>query len=59
VGNVDDGFDVQAPGTRLRGNTADKNGDLGIEADPGVVDAGGNHATGNGNPAQCTNVVCG
>jgi Periplasmic copper-binding protein (NosD) len=59
VGNADDGFDVQAPGTRLRENTADMNGDLGIEADPGVIDAGGNTASGNGNPLQCTNVFCG
>jgi hypothetical protein len=59
VGNADDGFDVQAPGTMLRGNTADQNGDLGIEAVPGVVDGGGNHASGNGNPLQCTNVFCG
>jgi hypothetical protein len=59
VQNADDGFDVEAPGTRLRGNTADKNGDLGIEAVPGVVDGGGNRASGNGNPLQCTNVFCG
>jgi hypothetical protein len=23
-----------------------------------VVDGGGNHAAGNGNPAQCTNISC-
>jgi len=32
--------------------------DLGIEAVAGVTDGGGNHAAGNGNPAQCTNVDC-
>jgi hypothetical protein len=58
IQNADDGFDVEAPGTLLKGNTADKNGDLGIEAVPGVVDGGANHATGNGNAAQCLNVDC-
>jgi type 1 fimbria pilin len=58
-GFADDGIDVEAPGTVIRRNTANDNGDLGIEAVPGVVDGGGNHATGNGNPSQCVNVVCG
>jgi hypothetical protein len=39
-------------------NTANRNHDLGIEAVPGVIDGGGNKASGNGNPAQCLNVVC-
>jgi hypothetical protein len=26
---------------------------------PGVRDAGGNSASGNGNPLQCLNVACG
>ena len=55
----DDGIDVDAPGTRLKGNSADDNGDLGIEAVPGIIDLGGNSASGNGNPLQCLNVVCG
>lgn len=59
VANGDDGFDVEAPGTRLRANTADKNTDLGIEASAGVIDGGANKASGNGNPLQCTNVFCG
>jgi len=59
VGSGDDGIDVDAPGTTLTGNVAAHNHDLGIEAVPGVVDGGGNHAWGNGNPAQCTNVSCG
>jgi hypothetical protein len=58
-GFADDGIDVEAPGTVIRRNTANDNGDLGIEAVPGVVDGGGNHASGNGNPLQCTNVFCG
>ena len=39
-------------------NTAHDNIDLGIEAVPGVVDGGGNSASCNGNPLQCTNVFC-
>jgi hypothetical protein len=40
-------------------NIANQNQDLGIEAVPGVIDGGGNRAAGNGNPLQCTNVLCG
>jgi parallel beta-helix repeat protein len=57
-GSSDDGIDVDATGTTIRDNVADGNGDLGIEAVAGVVDGGGNRARGNGNPAQCTGVVC-
>ena len=42
-----------------RGITVDLNGDLGIEAVPGVTDGGGNRARHNGNVAQCTGVACG
>ena len=31
---------------------------VGIEAVPGVTDAGGNTASDNGNPDQCTNLTC-
>src|SRR3954447_2073955 len=58
VNSGDDGIDVDAPGTTLTGNVAAHNADLGIEAVPGVVDGGVNHAAGNGNPAQCTNISC-
>jgi Periplasmic copper-binding protein (NosD) len=54
----DDGIDVDAPATTLTRNTANHNHDLGIEAVPGVIDGGGNHAAGNGNPAQCINIDC-
>jgi parallel beta-helix repeat protein len=54
----DDGIDVDAPGTRLKRNSANENGDLGIEAVPGIVDLGGNTAHGNGNAFQCLNVAC-
>ena len=39
-------------------NTANDNRDLGIEAVPGVIDGGGNRASGNGNVLQCTSVAC-
>jgi hypothetical protein len=43
----------------VRDNHADDNGDFGIDAVSGVVDLGGNTASGNGNPLQCRNVFCG
>ena len=55
----DDGIDVRRAGTILRANRADRNADLGISAVAGVIDAGGNHAAGNGNPAQCVGITCG
>jgi hypothetical protein len=58
VDALDDGIDVDAPGTVVRANTANDNGDLGIEAVEGVIDGGGNRASGNSNPLQCLNVVC-
>jgi parallel beta-helix repeat protein len=56
--NSDDGIDVDHPATTLTKNSANKNGDLGIEAVAGVKDGGGNTARGNGNPAQCVNISC-
>lgn len=56
-GNGDDGIDVDTA-TTLRSNLATYNGDLGIEAVPAAIDAGGNVAFGNGNPAQCVGVTC-
>ena len=58
VGAGDDGFDVQGPSTKLTKNRAVRNDDLGIDAEPGVVDGGGNRARGNGDPRQCVGVVC-
>jgi parallel beta-helix repeat protein len=54
----DDGFDVDSPTTTLTGNRARRNADLGIEAVFGVIDGGGNLASGNGNPLQCLNIFC-
>jgi hypothetical protein len=55
--NFDDGIDVRSPSTRLIGNRADDNGDLGIAAVPGVF-ARANSAHGNGNLLQCLNIAC-
>jgi parallel beta-helix repeat protein len=56
--STDDGIDVLRAETVLLGNLANHNGDLGISATPGTIDAGGNRAHRNGNPAQCVGVVC-
>jgi large repetitive protein len=58
MGASDDGIDVDSPATTLTRNIAVDNGDLGIEAVVGVIDGGGNHAAGNGNPAECINIAC-
>ena len=57
-GNGYDGIQIDAPGTIVTGNTANANHNLGIEAVPTVIDGGKNRASGNGDPAQCLNVVC-
>jgi parallel beta-helix repeat protein len=58
IRNGHDGIEVDVAATTLTRNAANHNHDLGIEAVPGVIDGGGNHAAGNGNPAQCTNIDC-
>ena len=58
VGTGDDGFDVDSRSTKLTRNRAVRNGDLGIQAVEGVIDGGGNRASGNGDPRQCVNVTC-
>jgi hypothetical protein len=57
-GAKDHGVDVNSPKTKLTRNVARRNGDLGIAAVRGVIDGGGNKASGNGDPRQCTHVVC-
>jgi parallel beta-helix repeat protein len=57
-GAKDDGVDTNNSTTRLTRNEARRNGDLGIEAVRGVVDGGGNRASGNGDQRQCVNVKC-
>jgi len=58
TGSGDDGFDIRSVATTLTSNVAVRNGDLGVEALPGVIDGGGNKASGNGNPLQCTGITC-
>jgi parallel beta-helix repeat protein len=63
LGNIargagDDGFEINSRSTTLTTNRAVRNADLGIEAVFGVIDGGGNRASGNGDPRQCANVFC-
>jgi hypothetical protein len=58
VGARDDGYDAEGRGTKLTRNRAVHSRDLGIEAVRGVIDGGGNVARHNGDPRQCTNIVC-
>jgi hypothetical protein len=55
--NPGDGILVEEHGTLVRGNVANGNGKLGINA-PGVSDGGGNRASGNADARQCVGVVC-
>jgi parallel beta-helix repeat protein len=52
-----DGIQVDVAGTVIKDNTADSNTDNGIDAVSGVVDGGGNTATGN-TSTNCVNVAC-
>jgi parallel beta-helix repeat protein len=54
----DDGFDIASDTAQLARNRAVRNADLGIDAAPGVIDGGGNVARENGDPLQCTNILC-
>jgi parallel beta helix pectate lyase-like protein len=56
--NLDDGIDVDVSGALLARNTAEDNGDYGIEAVPATIDGGHNRARGNGNPDECIGVSC-
>ena len=58
VGAARDGIFVLNRRTKLTGNRAFRNGDLGIQAVPGVIDGGGNVARHNGDPRQCVNIIC-
>ena len=57
-GAKDDGFDVESRSTKLTKNRATHNADLGIQARRGVIDGGGNRASGNGDARQCVHVKC-
>jgi parallel beta-helix repeat protein len=55
--NSYDCIDLDAPATTGTANTANGNGDLGIEAVPGTR-GGANTASGNGDPRQCLAHLC-
>jgi len=60
IDNQGDGI-VVGPARRgnlLRGNQADRNTALGIDAAPGTLDGGGNRAARNGDSRQCVGVAC-
>jgi parallel beta-helix repeat protein len=56
--NEDDGIRVLSPEVTVSANTANFNGDFGIQAVEGVRDGARNVAFGNANPLQCLNVAC-
>ena len=56
--NDKSGLVVHGSQSRVRSNTANFNTLLGIDANPGTIDLGGDHARGNGSTHQCENVVC-
>ncbi len=58
VGSGRAGIGVGSPSTKLTKNRAVRNDGLGIKAVEGVIDGGGNRASGNGDPRQCVNVKC-
>jgi parallel beta-helix repeat protein len=57
-GNDGDGLTVEGADSVVGGNLARLNNGWGIYAAPGVVDGGGNGASGNAEPAQCYLIVC-
>jgi parallel beta-helix repeat protein len=58
VGSGRAGIIVGSRSTTITNNRAVRNGGLGIRAVKGVIDGGGNRASGNGDPRQCVNVAC-
>jgi parallel beta-helix repeat protein len=58
VGSGQSGIIVGSPSTTISKNRAVRNGRFGIQAVEGVIDGGGNRASGNGRARQCVNVKC-
>jgi parallel beta-helix repeat protein len=54
----DTGITVRTATTTITANQAFDNTALGIDAVAGVIDGGGNQASGNGDARQCVGVVC-
>jgi parallel beta-helix repeat protein len=57
-GNGGNGFSVSALGATVRNNLARTNQGWGIHAVAGVIDGGGNGASGNAELAQCHLILC-
>jgi len=57
-GQPGNGIANASPSTTLTANIANSNANLGIDSVADAIDGGGNRAHGNGNPLQCTNIVC-
>ena len=58
TGSGGDGIHVNSPATTVTRNRAIHNAHFGIEAVVGVLDGGGNIASGNGTTDQCINIQC-
>ena len=58
-GHGSDGIELVEPGAYVARNVANSNSGWGIKGAPGTIDGGANRASGNAEPAQCLNVVCG
>jgi parallel beta-helix repeat protein len=58
VGSGRSGIIVGNPSTTITNNRAVRNDRFGIQAVKGVIDGGGNRASGNGRARQCVNVKC-
>jgi large repetitive protein len=64
IANVDTGIAIyedtpgDSAGNTLKGNSANRNQNHGIDAVTGTIDGGGNRASGNATPPQCVNVAC-
>jgi parallel beta-helix repeat protein len=56
--NTGDGILVLLGVHTLTANTADMNGGLGINVAEGNIDGGGNAASGNGDPMECSGIEC-
>ena len=57
--NSGSGIQLFEPGAYVARNTANDNGEWGINGVLGTIDGGRNRASGNAEPAQCLNVICG
>jgi hypothetical protein len=57
--NSGTGIQLFEPGAYVARNSTNDNGEWGIHGVLGTIDGGRNRASGNAEPAQCLNVICG